>query len=612
MGLLIGLGFWVAFVHQAFAADWHVDDSNLTSVQDGSARRPFRSIQSAISAAAAGDTVRVALGTYGPITTLGKPLTLRGGYPGQTSAGYAGGLVGDFSAQGPAPSATVIDGGGSTTVDGVTFTRFSDAPYQVTLDNFTVRRNRKGIVCDTEVSYPHATRVTLTRNLVEDNGASLAADQEGTLGGGVVVTGSDGDETLVQDNVIRRNHGGRGAGVAWRGDGAARLRITGNRIEDNVMQADHGGAVYVFGDVILEGNSITGNRQVFGYGWGGGVLMFNVGTLRSSGNVIARNHAVSQGGGIFVDDGAAAVLQNDLIHHNTTDSGQAGAILVDDGVAGDVPVSSRIQLLNCTVAFNNAGVPPADPFNAPGGNGIYLDGRNALSSAAVTNCVFWGNGDDFYAEEGHSSLAVVRSLSAEAIAGTGNITGRDPLFTDPAAGDFSLRTGSPCIDAGDTLPWTGIAGATDFAGHPRVANGTVDLGALELVVPLTPYSLWIAGFGLGGDDALPAADPDHDGVSNLSEFAFGTSPTAGGNQAPLAPGLAGGRFVVSFLQRTDGSLAYTVQHAESLSTAFADNPSVTASITNGPSSPAPPAGYVRRQFSVPATGTGFFRVRAAN
>jgi hypothetical protein len=48
----------------------------------------------------------------------------------------------------------------------------------------------------------------------------------------------------------------------------------------------------------------------------------------------------------------------------------------------------------------------------------------------------------------------------------------DPLFTDPANGDFTLRADSPCIDAG-----VGVGLTEDYANNPIL--GDPDIGALE-------------------------------------------------------------------------------------------------------------------------------------
>lgn len=60
----------------------------------------------------------------------------------------------------------------------------------------------------------------------------------------------------------------------------------------------------------------------------------------------------------------------------------------------------------------------------------------------------------------------------------------DPMFVDPDGGDFSLRRGSSCADAG----WADMAPGRDIDGRSRPADGdndgdpAVDIGAVELVV----------------------------------------------------------------------------------------------------------------------------------
>jgi hypothetical protein len=56
----------------------------------------------------------------------------------------------------------------------------------------------------------------------------------------------------------------------------------------------------------------------------------------------------------------------------------------------------------------------------------------------------------------------------------------DPGFVDAAAHDFSIRAGSPAIDAGAFLA---TSGSTDLSGEPRAQAGGIDLGAFELAAP---------------------------------------------------------------------------------------------------------------------------------
>ena len=92
----------------------------------------------------------------------------------------------------------------------------------------------------------------------------------------------------------------------------------------------------------------------------------------------------------------------------------------------------------------------------------------------------------------------------EATDGAGN-TNSSPLFTDAAHANYTLASGSPCIDT--NLP--GIT--TDLNGTLRPLDGKnsetarTDIGCYEYV--------------------NPAADSDHDGIKDVDELIAGTNPT---------------------------------------------------------------------------------------
>ena len=71
----------------------------------------------------------------------------------------------------------------------------------------------------------------------------------------------------------------------------------------------------------------------------------------------------------------------------------------------------------------------------------------------------------------------------------------DPLFVDPDNGDYHLTFPSPCKDTGDN---TAVIELYDFEGDPRIAYGTVDMGADEFYTHL----YWTGDATPGGSAAL--------------------------------------------------------------------------------------------------------------
>jgi hypothetical protein len=92
-----------------------------------------------------------------------------------------------------------------------------------------------------------------------------------------------------------------------------------------------------------------------------------------------------------------------------------------------------------------------------------------------------------------STSAVTYSLVQGGWPGVGNLDG-DPRFVAPQRGDFRLRIGSPCVDAGDNTS-VPMGVTTDLRGFPRFFDDlhtpdtgvgpapVVDMGAFELGHP---------------------------------------------------------------------------------------------------------------------------------
>ena len=200
------------------------------------------------------------------------------------------------------------------------------------------------------------------------------------------------------------------------------------------------------------------------------------------------------------------------------------------------------------------------------------------------------------------ALAVATAAFSAAILPGG--TSVDFVSSTPEVGTSSILPGP--------LDWASLASTTVTAAGGSLPAGltatvTNNPNLVVIVTSSSAYDSWASSYGLTGQDAAPAADPDNDGFLNNSEFAFGTSPIVG-SPALLRTATSGGQCVISWLQRTDSSSAYTVQETADL----VAGPwlSSVAQVQAG-SGATPPTGYEWKQISVTATGKKFYRVRAS-
>jgi hypothetical protein len=104
----------------------------------------------------------------------------------------------------------------------------------------------------------------------------------------------------------------------------------------------------------------------------------------------------------------------------------------------------------------------------------------------------------------------------------------------------------------------------------RVSNEHADADSRTVVVAIdgsgpAGYQSWAAARGLS--DLSLTADPDHDGLSNLIEYAFNTDPFASsGNQLPTAAVVEGSYLTMTFRYLLGSDVDYHVERSNNLGT----------------------------------------------
>ncbi|MEI7815391.1 MAG: choice-of-anchor Q domain-containing protein, partial [Coriobacteriia bacterium] len=340
-----------------------------------------------------------------------------------------------------------------------------------------------------------------------------AIDKSGL--GGTVFVGPGNFTSATDGEIVMKD------GVSLVGEGSDETTLTGSATA--VIRA-----IDISEDTTISGFAITGGVGVQfstpGNVWrdGGGVYCSSSSALSIADCVVTGNDAVI-GGGIYCDKssptitscsitgnwgrigsgvycgGLSPTITNCVVAGNDG-SGEGGAIACG---------ASSPTITNCTVADNTAW---NNAFSLAGGISSG-DG----SSPTITNCVVWGN-------DGSNLVGCTATYSdigtASVEPGFHNISA-DPSFVSTRTGDYRLKWGSKCIDAGTNTAASVPASAKDKDGVARPQGGSWDMGAYEFVFP-TPVRLHYAA-GAGGSIVGSATQVVDYGASGSSVTA---SPSA--------------------------------------------------------------------------------------
>jgi hypothetical protein len=425
--------------------------------------QPYTTIQSAINAAANGDTVLVAPGTYFEnINFIGKAITV-------TSSGGA--------------ALTTIDGGSKGGQATVIFN--SGETRASVISGFTIR----------------------------GGGDSLFA---GNSDGGVYAGGAS---PTIKGNTITANYCHNidiefGAAAIIDNEVSGVLQDTNN--SQGQSYCTFGSAVHLQGTPytgqwnIVVGNTIENNLT------GSGVNLWAAQNVVVQSNIIRNNTSPDPGSAfISVNDNGTVFIQN-LVYGNTSNCGGALSFM-ETGLS---PANPSILIANNTIVDN---VTPI----ATGGSECtaisqiypspYAYGSSGPGALIVNNIVSGSttypavNCSSFEAPSESRQPTFQNNILYNAsgpffgshcidVSGKYNNIVADPQFVSPSTGDYHLRITSPAIDRGlnsalqTFLSISGKSLTTDFDGNPRIQNATgsgctVDMGAYEYPGTLTACSI---------------------------------------------------------------------------------------------------------------------------
>lgn len=210
---------------------------------------------------------------------------------------------------------------------------------------------------------------------------------------------------------------------------------------------------------IVVGSAVTPSNM------GGGVHI-------SGGGVVTRcliqNNGSRIGGGAYIQNGT---LRNSLVLDNRThyDREHPPGYFDVPSDGGGIYIQGRGNLENCTVLNN-------DSSHTTGGV-FWERSFDPVDETVIRNNILYSN-NGFNLPAAAYAVTLEHNCIQDGTGLKGGNINNDPMV---AAG-YRLSKSSPCRDTGSNQPW--MTGSGDYAGITRVINGKVDMGALEFVAPL--------------------------------------------------------------------------------------------------------------------------------
>ena len=462
-------------------------------------------IPAAVELAANGDEIVVSPGDWsGPIDFLGKSIILR------SSAG---------------PDVTRLVG---TAQDSVVKFVSGESSLAI-LDGFSIHSGGGAVtangICGGGILILNST--PLIRNcVVEDNSAASGA--------GIHIEGPTFGVVNLESVTVRNNSADDfGGGIALVNN--AELSMVDCVVADNYAVVVTGGIQCEASTLTAIGCTISGNTSNLAVG---GVWIFLDSEAQFVDSLIENNTSPISGGGIVISDLARATLEGCLFRGNSGGSA-GGGVMIDSGSDQENQV-----IRGCVFHDNysmNGGAHLAISFNPVSltiekctfgltavGSGSAISVNNGTPDAVSidSSVVFPGPVSSIDAIPGstlvqYSCVEGLQGLSVTAI----DSIEIDPLFSDPANGDYTLDPASPCINNGNPLlPLDPDGTITDMGALglapvpvPNFRRGDVDFSGTANIGDAIQILAYLFGSGAVTPLCDDALDCNDDGALNLAD-----------------------------------------------------------------------------------------------
>jgi parallel beta-helix repeat protein len=461
-----------------------LEDRWVPSTLTVGAGQQYSTIGAAITAAHAGDTVKVYQGTYQEQVTIGEKLTLVAADPGtdreiiKAPSTLNGSIVEiNNNAAGVVVKGFKIDGGGNangTIVDGVHVSAGASATIRqnhvTNLYNGTNNQFGNGIEIDGKAAVLYNTVDSYQKDgiLVDTSSASANVSNNTVTGEGSVnlvaqngIQVSNGAQANVTWNTVTQNSYSNTASDGFTATGILVYNDTASVVlgQNDVTSNELGGYLAGASSTSLTENVVVTNNGFSGNGSIGGLLLNNTSTI-----TVTHNCADGNGSdGIYVLNSTSVnVLWNEAKNNTNNGSmavqgthiqGNGNGIVIDGGSGNTIEFDlSLVNASNGILLVNTSGNTISYSVSAANvGDGILL--LNAKNNTIHCNLVVANDGSGIYLDSASTGNTIDNNIVADNGDGSysaqlgvngNNNTWQNAIITFGTFGCYGLDDGSSC------------------------------------------------------------------------------------------------------------------------------------------------------------------------